>query len=112
MPIQYTLISMTVKLIIFSGKKIVTFFLFLLHIIDCGYTLEPSIHKSMIKRKNMKIKHTLVKPLVLLYEPRHEKTGFLFPAQLISAFVFAIRIVQSLYYLNPKFQVSSHFLWL
>ena len=33
-------------------------------------------------------------------------------AQLISAFVFTIRIVQSLYYLNPKFQASSHLLWL
>ena len=27
-------------------------------------------------------------------------------------FVFAIRIVQSLYYLYPKFQASSHLLWL
>ena len=33
-------------------------------------------------------------------------------AQLISAFVFAIWIVQSLYYLNPKFQASDHLLWL
>ena len=33
-------------------------------------------------------------------------------AQLISAFVFAIRIVQFLYYLNPKFQAFSHLLWL
>ena len=33
-------------------------------------------------------------------------------AQLISAFVFATWIVQSLYFLNPKFQASSHFLWL
>ena len=32
-------------------------------------------------------------------------------AQLISAF-FATRIVQSLYFLNPKFQASSHLLWL
>ena len=31
-------------------------------------------------------------------------------AQLISAFVFATQIVQSLYYLNPKFQASSHLL--
>ena len=56
-------------------------------------------------------------------EPRREKTGFLFAktktqisfavtAKLISAFVFAIRIVQSLYYLHPKFQASSHHLWL
>ena len=33
-------------------------------------------------------------------------------AKLISAFVFAARIVQSLYFLNPKFQASSHLLWL
>ena len=32
--------------------------------------------------------------------------------QLISAFVFTIRIVQFLYYLNPKFQPSSRLLWL
>ena len=34
------------------------------------------------------------------------------PDQLIGAFVFVIRIVQSVYYLNPKFQASSHLLWL
>ena len=38
--------------------------------------------------------------------------SFAVTAKLISAFVFAIRIVQSLYYLNPKFQASSHLLWL
>ena len=32
-------------------------------------------------------------------------------AQLISAFVFATWIVQYLYFLNPKFQASSHLLW-
>ena len=32
--------------------------------------------------------------------------------KLISIFVFAIRIVQYLFYLNPKFQASSHLLWL
>ena len=58
------------------------------------------------------------------FEPRREKTGFLYmrktktqisfavTAKLISAFVFAIRIVQSLYYLHPKFQASGHLLWL
>ena len=30
----------------------------------------------------------------------------------ISAFVFATRLVQSLYFLNRKFQASSHLLWL
>ena len=33
-------------------------------------------------------------------------------AKLISAFVFVTLIVQSLFYLNPKFQASSHRLWL
>ena len=33
-------------------------------------------------------------------------------AKLISTFVFATRIVQSLYFLNTKFQASSHLLWL
>ena len=58
------------------------------------------------------------------FEPRYEKTGFFLyaktktqiscavTAQVISAFVFATRIVQSLYYINPKFQASSHLLWL
>ena len=33
-------------------------------------------------------------------------------AQQISAFVFATRIVHFLFYLNPKYQASSLFLWL
>ena len=33
-------------------------------------------------------------------------------AKLISAFVFATKIVQRLYFLNTKFQASSHLLWL
>ena len=56
-------------------------------------------------------------------EPQREKTGFLHmrkqrrrsasrTAKLISAFVFASRIVQSLFFLIPKFQASSHLLWL
>ena len=40
------------------------------------------------------------------------KPDFCITAKLISAFVFATRIVQSLYFLNPKFQASSHLLWL
>ena len=57
-------------------------------------------------------------------EPRYEKTGFFayaktktqisfaVTAKLISAFVFATGIIQSLYFLNMKFQASSHLLWL
>ena len=46
----------------------------------------------------------------------HAKTkpqiSFAVTAKLISAFVFATRIVQSLYFLNPKFQASSHLMWM
>ena len=57
-------------------------------------------------------------------EPHREKTGFLpmpfayaktkaqisfaVTAKLISAFVFATRIVNFLFFLNPKFKVSNH----
>ena len=58
----------------------------------------------------------------LLIEPPHGKTSnlhrrktkaqisFALTAKLISAFVFATRIVQFLLYLTPKFQASSHLL--
>ena len=55
--------------------------------------------------------------MIITLEPRHEKTayakrktqiGFAVTAKLISAFVFAIRIVQSLSYLKSKFQASSY----
>ena len=57
-----------------------------------------------------------------LNEPRREKTGFFayakiktqisfaVTAKLISAFVFATQMVQSLCFLNPIFQASSHLL--
>ena len=38
--------------------------------------------------------------------------SFAVTAKLISTFVFATRIVQFLYFLNIKFQASSHLLWL
>ena len=38
--------------------------------------------------------------------------SFAVTAKLISIFVLATRIVQSLFYLNPKFQACSHILWL
>ena len=54
--------------------------------------------------------------LLSLYEKTHflqmRKQRHRSTAQLISAFVFDSWIVQSLFYLNPKFQASSHLLWL
>ena len=59
-----------------------------------------------------------------LIEPCREKTPFYIwknkaadqscavTAQLISAFVFATYVVQSLFFLNQVFQASNHLLWL
>ena len=61
-----------------------------------------------------------------IYEPRHERKkkqqifayaktkaqiSFAVTAKLISAFVFTAGIVQSLVFLNLKFQASNHLLW-
>ena len=47
--------------------------------------------------------------MALLSEPRHENIGFLnMRKRRRSAFVFVTRIVESLYFLNPKCQASSH----
>ena len=56
--------------------------------------------------------HVVRKPAFCIYAKTKTQISFAVTAKLISAFVFAIRIVQLLYYLNPKFQASSHLLWL
>ena len=70
-----------------------------------------------------KIQSTHIATSMETNEPRHEKKrlfayaktktqiSFAVTGKLISAFVFATRIVQSLYFLNLKFQASSHLLW-
>ena len=85
---------------------------------------KQNIHISAYKI--ISIKMLMVNTSLILYEPRREKTGFSpmrkqrrrsasqlpVTAKLISAFVFATRIVQFIFYLNPKFQASTSFLCL
>ena len=49
---------------------------------------------------------------VFAYAKTKTQISFAVTAKLISVFVFATRIVQFLYFLNPKFQASSHLVWL
>ena len=49
---------------------------------------------------------------IFAYAKTKTQISFAVTAKLISAFVFATRIVQSLFYLCRKFQASSHLLWL
>ena len=44
------------------------------------------------------------------YAKTKKQISFAVTAKLISTFIFATRIVQSLFYLNPKFQESSYIL--
>ena len=73
--------------------------------------------------ENCNVWAVAVKCFVRINKPRREKTnvlhmrkerrrslGFVVFAKLISAFVFATKIFQSLYFLNLKFQASSHLL--
>ena len=46
------------------------------------------------------------------YAKTKTQISFAVTAKLISTFVFATYIVQSLYYPNTKFQASSHLVWL
>ena len=47
---------------------------------------------------------------IFVYAKTKAQISFAVTAKLISAFVFATRIVQFLFYLNPKLQASSSFL--
>ena len=53
-----------------------------------------------------------MRKLAFAYAKTKRQINCAVTAQLISAFVFALQIEQSLYYLNPKFQDSSHLVWL
>ena len=48
----------------------------------------------------------------LAYAKTKTQISFAVTAKLISAFVLAARIVQCVYFLNPKFQASSYLQWL
>ena len=52
------------------------------------------------------------KPAFSIYAKTKTQISFVVTAKLIGAFVFTTRIVESLYFLNKKFQASSHLLWL
>ena len=63
----------------------------------------PSTHRNLSQ--------VMRKP-TFSYAKTKTQISFAVTAKLVSAFVFATRIVQSIYFLNTKFQASSHLLWL
>ena len=59
-------------------------------------------HQSLVVRK----------PFFFAYAKTKTQISFAVTAKLISTFVFATQIVQSLYFPYTKFQASSHLVWL
>ena len=87
--------------------------------IHCSFLeKQQNIYRYMARFRDQKI-IVIQEYVYSLYEPPREKTNNLHnvktktqislavTAKLISAFVFATRIVHFLFYLNPKFQASS-----
>ena len=74
-----------------------------------GYTC------AMVLVLSKKIGHSHDHHLSLVvrhYAKTKTQISFAVTAKLISAFVFTTRILQSLFFLNPEIQASSHLLWL
>ena len=117
----------TLLLNVFSALKGTQFYILFGQSMDRGYSSEPhhsdssNYPKSMVLSKLRKIRLNLCKshffymsrvvrkPAFCIYE---NKDADQLRGKLISAFVFATQIVQSLYFLNTKFQTSSYLLWL
>ena len=79
-----------------------------------GYHLHTTnwIYSNIILIKRVIIWASSWENRLFAYAKTKTQISVAVTAKLISAFVFAIRIVQTLYYLNSKFQASSHLLWL
>ena len=71
---------------------------------DIIYPKENGMLNNTLTVKQYNLSLVMRKPAFCICENKD--------ADQLRAFVFATRIVQPLYFLNPKFQVSSHLLWL
>ena len=56
--------------------------------------------------------HAIRKPFFRKYKKQRRGVSYTVTKQLINTFVFHTKTVQFLYFLNSKFQASSHLLWL
>ena len=68
-------------------------------------------YRKLQKGKHFKMS-LVMRKRIFAYAKTKTQISFAVTAKLISAFVFAAWIVQSLFFLNPKFHASSHLLWL
>ena len=80
------------------------FFTFIYHE-HCLFSLRKN--KTKINRMSL-----VMRKVAFAYAKTKSQISCAVTGQLISAFAFATGIVESLFFLDPKFQASSHRLWL
>ena len=66
--------------------------------------------KSRSSSRNAYMRRVMRKPTFCICENKGAEISFTVTAKLISAFVFATRIITFLYFLNPKFPAPRHLL--
>ena len=88
-----------------------TFILLSMAQLECKLTFDD--RQSYLNQNNADKISYIVKNLLFAYPKTKVHAAVRYKTmQLISTFVFATLIVQLLYFINLKFQVSGHFLWL
>ena len=81
------------------------------HIAVNFYCLISVVSENILWKLIQQLNLVMRKP-AFSYAKTNMQISFAVTAKLISAFVFASRIVEFLYNLNPKFQASCYLLWL
>ena len=81
-----------------------------IHLPCCQLYIKPSKQHSVTYACILYMSLVVRKP-AFAYAKTKTQISFAVTVKLISAFVFAIYTVHSLFFLNLKFQASSHLLW-
>ena len=76
----------------------------------CLNPTRPGAKRNLLSIAVINMSCVIKPPQIFAYAKIKAQISYAETAQLIRAFVFATWIVQSLFYLNSKFQASSHFL--
>ena len=95
-----------------SWQRNVVFYLIAFDIIPVCLPIVSQRGTTRLQCKRAQMSRDVRKPDFLHLRKQKTQISFAVTAKLISAFVFATRIVQSLCFLNPKFEDSCHLLWL
>ena len=80
--------------------------------VQLGFVSDPVRKPEDRFSRDMGHMSQVVRKTVFAYAKTKMQISFAVTAKLISTFVFSTLIVESLCFLNPKFQAYNHLLWL